>query len=355
MKRLPPPPNSAMLPPTMPEAARPLSATRLPGGTVDMHCHLAGLGAGDSGCFISPRMRRNWRFNIYLRSFGVTRRELEQHGDQLVAARVSAALAQSRWVRAAVVLAMDGVIGADGGLDRERTEFFVPEEFVAAMVARHPNLRFGASVNPWRPDALERLAQAQARGAVLVKWLPNIMGIDPADRRWLPFYEKLAELGLPLLSHTGPEHSFPRTDETLGDPEKLRLPLRAGVTVIAAHVSASGAYHGEAGADRLARLMREFPNLYADISALTLINNLGHLYRAVRRPEFAGRLVYGTDFPLIQTALVSPWYAVRLPLREKLAIARERNPWDRDVRLKLGLGATPDIFAASARMFGRGN
>jgi len=344
-----------MLPRTMPEAVRqPSAAALLSGGTVDMHCHLAGIGAGGSGCFISPRMRRNWRFNPYLRSFGVTRRELEQHGDQLVAARVSAALAQSRWVRAAVVLAMDGVVGADGRLDPERTEFFVPDEFIADMVARHPNLRFGASVNPRRPDALERLEQAHARGAVLVKWLPNIMGIDPADRRWLPFYEKLAELRLPLLSHTGPEHSFSWADETLGDPEKLRLPLSVGVTVIAAHASSSGKYHGESGANRLARLMGEFPKLYADISALTLINNLGHLHRAVRRPEFAGRLVYGSDFPLIQTALVSPWYAVRLPLRERLAIARERNPWDRDVLLKRGLGAAPDLFAASERMFGGG-
>jgi hypothetical protein len=45
---------------------------------------------------------------------------------------------------------------------------------------------------------------------------------------------------------------------------------------------------------------------------------------------------------------------MRLPLRERLAIARERNPWDRDVLLKLGLGAAPDIFAASERMFGQG-
>jgi len=32
---------------------------------VDTHCHLAGLGAGGSGCFVSPRLRHNWRFNIY--------------------------------------------------------------------------------------------------------------------------------------------------------------------------------------------------------------------------------------------------------------------------------------------------
>jgi len=29
---------------------------------VDMHCHIAGIGAGGSDCFVSPRLRHNWRF-----------------------------------------------------------------------------------------------------------------------------------------------------------------------------------------------------------------------------------------------------------------------------------------------------
>ena len=325
----------------------------IPAGIVDMHCHIAGIGAGGSGCFISPRMRHNWRFNIYLHSFGVSRRELERQGDHLVADRISASLAGSQFVSHAVILAMDGVIGPDGQLDTHRTEVYVPNEFVAAMAAQHTNLLFGASVNPLRPDALERLTWAKAHGAVLVKWLPSIMEFDPSDPRFIPFYKKLEELNLPLLSHTGPEHSFSKSDEALGDPETLRLPLSLGVTVIAAHVAASGKYHGERGADRLARMMLEFPNLYADISALTLINNLGYLHRAVHRPEFAGRLVYGSDFPLIRTPLVSPWYSVRIPFREKFAIARHRNPWDRDVLMKRDLGAAPEIFGKWGNGLGR--
>ena len=44
----------------------------IPAGIVDMHCHIAGIGAGGSGCFVSPRLRHNWRFKIYLHSFGVS-------------------------------------------------------------------------------------------------------------------------------------------------------------------------------------------------------------------------------------------------------------------------------------------
>ena len=41
---------------------------------VDLHCHVAGLGAGGSGCFVSPALRDNWRFDFYLGAFGVTPR-----------------------------------------------------------------------------------------------------------------------------------------------------------------------------------------------------------------------------------------------------------------------------------------
>lgn len=324
----------------------------IPPGIVDMHCHIAGIGAGDSGCWVSPRMLNNWRFKFYLHSFGVSRRELLEQGDGLVADRISESLTHSQFVSKAVLLALDGVIGANGQLDTNRTEVFVPDEFVAAMAARHTNLLFGASVNPYRRDALEQLEWAKAHGAVLVKWIPPVMEIDPGDPRLVPFYRKLVELNLPLLSHTGRERSFSRATKDLSDPEKLRLPLSLGVTVVAAHIASSEKYHGERGPDRLARLMREFPNLYTDISALTLINKPGSLREAVTRPEFAGRLVYGTDFPLINTPLVSPWYSFRLSLRQKISIQRTHNPWDRDVLIKHDLGVSTETFARSAQMFG---
>ena len=306
-----------------------------------MHCHIAGIGAGDSGCFVSPKLRRNWRFKVYLRSFGVTQREMMEHGDSLVADRISESLAQSRFVsRGGFARA-----GRGGGA---RTDNSTPtaRRFMCRMNLwlawrlrlGHTNLLFGASVNPYRTDALERLEWARAHGAVLVNWIPPVMEIDPADPKLIPFYQKLVELDLPLLTHTGREKSFSRADEAFGDPEKLRLPLSLGVTVVAAHIASSEKYHGERGPDRLARLMREYPNLYTDISALTQINKPGALKEALTKPEFSGRLLYGTDFPLINTALVSPWYSFRLSLREKLAISRTKNPWDWDVLMKHDLG-----------------
>jgi hypothetical protein len=193
---------------------------------LDLHCHVAGLGAGGSGCFVSEQLRRSWKVGFYFRSFGVSRRELEQQGDARCADRLSVMLGQSQRVSRAVVLALDGAVDERGNLDMARTEFYVPNEFVAALAARHTNLLFGASINPCRPDALARLDRAAADHAVLVKWLPSIQLIDPADERLVPFYRRMAELRLPLLVHTGTEHSFTWSQDALADPARLRLPLK---------------------------------------------------------------------------------------------------------------------------------
>jgi predicted TIM-barrel fold metal-dependent hydrolase len=320
---------------------------------IDIHCHTAGIGGGGSGCFVSPALRGNWRYRVYLRSFGVTETELAREGDALVVRRLSETLVGSRLVSKAVLLAMDCVVGEKGELDANRTEIFIPNAFAAAEVRRYPNLLFGASINPHRLDALERLDEAAANGAVLIKWLPSIQLIDPADKRLVPFYRRLAEIGLPLLTHTGAEHSFTRACNELGDPERLRLPLAEGVTVIAAHAASNGRNGGERNFDRFLRLAAGFPNLYADISALTQANRLGQLERLLRHGELHDRLLYGTDMPLINSGITSPWFHVfKLgppTLREILA---EKNPWDRDVELKRALGVTEEIFDNNKRLFG---
>ena len=322
----------------------------LPPDIVDVHCHVAGLGAGNSGCFVSPKLRDSWKFGIYLKAFGVSRQEMEEKGDGLVADRISETLAQSRFVRKAVMLALDGVV-TNGVLDTNRTEVYVPNEFVADAVARHTNLLFGASVNPYRKDALEKLEWAKAHGAVLVKWIPSIMEIDPADPRLESFYRKMIELNLPLLSHAGQERSFSGATDSYSDPDKLRFPLGLGVKVIAAHIASTGKYDGERSSDRLARLMREYPNLYSDISSLTQINKHFFLREALTQTEFNGRLIYGTDFPLINTPLVSPWYYwMRLSTKQLLAISKTKNPWDADVLLKHELGTPTEIYARSGQL-----
>jgi predicted TIM-barrel fold metal-dependent hydrolase len=318
---------------------------------IDLHCHTAGLGGGDSGCFISRELEESYKFSLYLRAFGTTRAELQAAGDGLLVDRIARHIDHSTRVSRAVVLAMDGPVDSRGELDRGKTQVYVPNEFVARQVAQHPQLLFGASINPLRHDALARLEWAATNGAVLVKWIPSVMHFDPSDPRIVPFYRRMKELGMPLLCHAGQERSFTAALDELCDPRRLRLPLEMGLTVIAAHIASTGANEGQRDTDHLRKMMSEFPNLHSEISSLTQANKLGYLREAVLDPVFHGRLCYGSDFPLVNTPLVSPWmFPLNLTREQMASIAALDNPWDADVTLKTALGVPADIFRRTATL-----
>ncbi len=318
---------------------------------IDMHCHTAGIGAGGSGCFISGAMRKNWRYSMYLKAFKTSQQRLEQEGDNSILHDLSATLTASRHVDSAVILAMDGIINAQGQLDMTATEMYIPNGFIVSECASHANLHFGASINPLRRDAIERLDKAVENGAVLLKWLPSIQMIDPASKQLIPFYKRLQMHGLPLLTHTGSEGSFTWSRDELADPDRLRLPLSLGVTVIAAHAASHGRSSGEHNFSRFMRLQQQFSNLYADISALTIISRIGHLNRILRQNELHERLVYGSDMPLLSTIAGSPWFhAHRINPVRLLRIHAEKNPWDRDIELKLALGTSDAILRRAASL-----
>jgi uncharacterized protein len=312
---------------------------------IDIHVHTAGIGAGGSGCYIAPALRDSYKFRWYLRAFGVSREELEHAGDAIIFQRIAERVEASTSVQKAVVLAMDGVIDDAGALDRARTQVYVPNDFVQGETDRYENLLFGASINPYRPDALVRLRQVSDAGAVLVKWIPATMAIDPSDRRIIPFYKMLVELKLPLLVHVGQERSFGSARDELGDPVRLKLALDNGVTVIAAHIATTGKNEGEASFERLLPLFERYVNLYTDISSLTQINKLGYLYDALAVPGLSRRMLYGSDWPLQFFPLVSPWYQIgHLSVGEIRKVGRVKNRWDRDVALKRAMGVPDDVF-----------
>ena len=118
------------------------------GKIVDMHVHIAGIGAGGSGCYVSPALQKNFRFAQYLAGFGVTHHELQQHGDAIAVDKIADRLRSSKHVQGAVLLALDGAVDQRGELDLSRTEVYIPNNYVAAQVQRYPNLfYFGASIN----------------------------------------------------------------------------------------------------------------------------------------------------------------------------------------------------------------
>ena len=324
-----------------------------PDEVVDMHVHVAGFGYGNSGCFVHPELAEGYKKWFYLRAFGVTEKELQANGDAFLVARLNRLVADSDYLRAVVVLALDGVIRPDGSLDRSLTQAYVPTEFVASETAKYENLLYGASINPNRTDAIERLRAARENGAVLLKWIPPIMHIDPSDQKFIPFYQELVKLNMPLLTHAGQERAFADAIDEYGDPHRLELPLKLGVKVIAAHVATTGAVDEEEMIDRLLPMFARYPNLYTDISSLTQINKLQYLDRALLNRDIGSKMLYGSDWPLQFFPLVSAWLHIdRISIADLQAIEAEDNVFDRDVMLKLALGVSPEVFKQTPGILG---
>ncbi len=318
---------------------------------IDLHVHVAGLGYGDSGCFINEGMRDNIRFPFYLWSMDVSEDELQQQGDKLLLKKLSDKIARSETVNKAVILAMDGFVDHDGILNKQATQIYVPNDYVARETAVYDNLLFGASINPNRKDALQRLQQAKDDGAVLVKWIPSIMNIDPASPKLIPFYQLMAKLKIPLLTHTGMEKSFADARDELADPMRLKLPLEQGVTVIAAHIATTGSSEGEDNFERILPMIRHYPNLYVDISSLTQINKLNYLGRALLEEGISDKMLYGTDWPLQFFPLISAWYHINhISIKDAFRIGAIDNQWDRDVALKKAFGISDEVFLRTAKL-----
>jgi hypothetical protein len=271
------------------------------------------------------------QFDVYMAASGVTDPE---HADQQYLERVLALQRAANPLGRAVLLAFDRHVAPDGREVPERSPFYTPDQYVLRAAAEHPEAEACASVHPYRRDALERLEAARAGGAVAVKWLPNAMGIDPADRRCDPFYERLVALGLPLLSHTGLERAVHAADaQRLGNPLRLRRPLDAGVRVIMAHCATVGededldaAGREVASFELFLRLMAEerYVGLaWGELSAVTLVNRSPSvLRRLLISRELSARLVNGSDYPL---PAIDPLVSTRRLAAHGFLTAEERG------------------------------
>jgi hypothetical protein len=259
----------------------------------------------------------------------------------------------ARWVREscavdrAVAFAMDGVYDEAGNLDLGRTAHMVGNDYLFDVCREHPELLPGASVNPARRDALEEIDRVADRGAVLVKLLPNSQDFDPAERRHRPFFRRCADLGMPIVCHTGFEHTIPVTRQEYGDPRRLAPALEEGATVIAAHSGSSGVFHAVEYVDHFVEMLERYPNLYGDTAAFATPVRRRYLLRFLERPDLLERLLHGSDFPIP----VPPWtFADLVGPARTWDLWREKNPFARDAAVKRALGVPDSVFTRAARL-----
>jgi predicted TIM-barrel fold metal-dependent hydrolase len=265
-----------------------------------------------------------WKFGL---------RGQDESTERALERRVVATLDETREIDAAVVLAFDAVYTADGVRDEKNTHLYVTNDYAIELARRHRKMLFGASVHPYRKDAVAEIERCVAAGAVLMKWLPITQGFDPADERCAPFYEALADHKLPLLSHTGGEQSLPQLRKDVADPMLLAAALKRGVTVIAAHCGTRSTFRERDYLPEFMRLARENEHFYGDTSALNLPPRW-HAYgpmladHAVRE-----KLVHGSDWPILPLPPIKP-----LGWGQAWELLSDDNWLRRDVSIKRRLG-----------------
>jgi predicted TIM-barrel fold metal-dependent hydrolase len=280
----------------------------------DHHTHIVAIGTSDPGAFVNPRMLSGFnlerlKFLIYKSAAGIKDENNAdtEYVERLV--RLASAVKNHGKVR---ILAFDKHYSPDGSVNLEKTNLYVPNRYVVELAVRYPDLFLPVvSIHPYRRDALKELDHWGKAGVKYVKWLPNAMGMDPADKLIAPFYEKMKEHRMILLSHGGEEQAVDaKEDQRLGNPLLLRRALQAGVRVIVAHAASLGECADldslepkKASCFDLFLRMMDEPKyvglLFGEISAMLQFNRMPEpLLTLLKRPDLHPRLVNGSDYPL---------------------------------------------------------
>ena len=310
---------------------------------IDIHIHVAGKG-DTSECYMSETLQKSPPYLLMLIATGQL---FEEVNDATIRQHLVETLNGSSLVDRGVFLAMEQPYDADG--NPMQGHLYTPNDYVADLADRNEKVLFGASVHPDRADALSELERVAARGAVLLKWIPSVQNINPRRERYLPFYEKLKDLGLPLLCHVGAEHAIPsparESDgyyQRFNEPRRLIAALEAGLTVIAAHCCLPCFSWDPDHTDDFFDLMHEADekewHLYADVSALAcpFPHRVGLLGKVLRELPH-DRLVFGSDYPVPVSSLW-PGAAGEIDPVEWAEATLTANPLDRNLKMIRALG-----------------
>jgi mannonate dehydratase len=177
-----------------------------PRSVIDGHVHVACTGTDanwKTDCSLHPNALSPWlphhwlRGKAFLAGFGIAASSsIDGVDDEVVRILVD----RLRHVRLpgdarharGLVLAFDKHYRADGTEDDFKTGFYVSNDYVMDLARRFPDALLPAgSVHPYRRDAIGELERLAARGIRVIKWLPNVQGMDPADPACDGFYDAM--------------------------------------------------------------------------------------------------------------------------------------------------------------------
>lgn len=286
----------------------------------DCHFHLLGNGHNPSlnelpsGAWVNPNMQsmrspfQRLQYQFYLNAACIEKAEF---ADIEFVTNISDMVKELPNGVRLMLLAFDHQYDSNGNKNLESSTFYIPNQYAASIAESNSSFEWIASVHPYRKDAIEQLEWCHRHGARAIKWLPPAMNIDPSSNSCKTFYEKLIQLGMPLLTHAGDEKAVHSEQlQKLSNPLLLRTPLDLGVKVIVAHCASLGSNLDlEASSPKpvsnfklFSRLMDDDNyqnNCFGDISAINLVNReSSEIKTIIENQAWHARLLYGSDYPL---------------------------------------------------------
>ena len=170
-------------------------------------------------------------------------------------------------------------------------------EWLCDLTQRQPALKACLAVDPAHlpvPDLVDHVREfAAERGAIGIKLHPPVQRLNLADEALWPLFEQCQEMGLRIVSHSGPSRSGPQ----YGEPDAFRPLLDAfpALPIVLAHM-------GGAAWQQLSKLADDYANVMFD--CCEIIEWLG-ASRAPTPEEFVNlirsvgvdRVMMGSDFP----------------------------------------------------------
>lgn len=151
-----------------------------------------------------------------------------------------------------------------------------------------------AYVDPRKQDSARLVENLVNEGFRGVKLYPPV-GFYPDNRKFLPFFKKVEELGIPILCHTGVVMRDPDLQSKFAQPVYLEGVLRncPKLKIIAAH-------YGHPWFLETLAIASLNPNLYIDITAFHSFLSTSEQIELIKKTINkigSERIVYGTDEP----------------------------------------------------------
>jgi len=317
--------------------------------TFDIHTFLIGNQSDGSGSYVNERFRRRVVFRV-IECFSKMKKigqggSLAFHWSERLAKFV-----EDSPLDYAVALGFDGVIDrVSGRLDYQKTPMYIPNSWVFKVCQRYSHLLPGVSINPYRKCAEQLVQKACADGAVLMKWLPSVQGIQLNDPQLKSFYQTVAKLKIPILVHIGPEITLPSIHPSFNQASDLRYALDLGVTFVLAHggVNPISACWRKSQIPVIEKLCSEYSHIWLDNAALPNLSRFHQVNTFLKSSLFLSRTLHGSDYPIPTNAFYFP---KKVGFSKIISLEKIKNPLSRDIEIKAALGFPKSCLSNASRV-----